>query len=376
MNHSLSEYMAKLMEHLGCAVAQNNEEYIEVLSSQKVMSLIGLPEYSRLCFIPEKYNPITSKSSWDNDVILVDFDSEIFNSVPKLLGDKGRFAEMNYPPAEIKPEKFENKVLKNIVLKNAVFNPGKSETKNISYLLSYFKWSAVSDEKHEGIMANLINEYNLICESFTGDIEDIISKKSDAELMEIERKDIAVITNSLLSAQKKQVTDKLMDFKESLIRRLNRDISRVNEYYYTLIKEIKETLTKKILLPEDNEKYQNKIKSIEMELKLKTQDLIDKYSLNISIEPVSIIRINTPVQILWLEIKRRKNTRQFPVTFNSILMDIDGLPCEGCFTKDRSYYICDEQLHILCNQCFSPCEKCGKNYCHACHKNGCPKCKR
>ena len=355
MNQSLSRYISELMEYLGCVVAQNNEEYIEVMATQDVMSLTGLPEYSKLP---------------------VNFDSEIFRAVPKLLGDKGRFARMNYAPSEIKLDKFENKVLKNVVLKNAVFNLGKSETKNISYLLSYFKWSAVSDEKHEGIMASLINEYNLSCESFDGALEDIVTKKSDMELTGIEKKDISVITKSLLSAQKKLVADNLMDFKESLIRRLNRDIRRINEYYQTLIKEIRETLNRKVLLPEDNEKYQNKIKSIELELRLKTQDTIDKYSLNISIEPVSIIRLNTPVKILWLEIKRRKNTRRFPVTFNPIFMDIDLLPCEACFSTDRSYYICDEQLHILCNQCFSPCEKCGKNYCHACYKNGCPKCNR
>jgi hypothetical protein len=116
--------------------------------------------------------------------------------------------------------------------------------------------------------------------------------------------------------------------------------------------------------------------AVEGEKRWKIQDLVSKYALNVRIEPVCIIDIETESLLFWLEIKRRLSSRAFPLTYNPLLKKVDSLPCEGCFYPRGTYYICDEKLHILCATCFRKCPDCGRQYCSVCHPKGCPRCSK
>ena len=156
---------------------------------------------------------------------------------------------------------------------------------------------------------------------------------------------------------------------------MNRDIRRGRDYYQTMMHEQRQLLEKKAAVPEEKERAAGKIDAIERELKGKIQDLIGKFSIDLGIEPISLIRIEAMSPIFWLSVKRRKETRPFPLTFNPILKSFDPLPCEACFYPRKGYYVCDDRLHIVCRECFTPCPRCDKIYCGACHPKGCPRCK-
>ena len=198
----------------------------------------------------------------------------------------------------------------------------------------------------------------------------------------IERYDLKRVFRALYSSGVEMVKESLKDFVRSLERRLNRDIRRVHEYYDTLKNEARIAIEKKTASAEDlaameeeiDRQLKKKMNSIETECKWKVQDLKTKYSLNIRIEPISIIRIETRSPVLWINIKRRLAARPFPVTYNPLIKRLDDLPCELCFNPKKPYFICDDKLHIICSACFKTCPDCGKQYCGACHRNGYPKC--
>ncbi|HZX48560.1 MAG TPA: hypothetical protein VFF47_05015 [Nitrospirota bacterium] len=75
------------------------------------------------------------------------------------------------------------------------------------------------------------------------------------------------------------------------------------------------------------ERLRTKLNAIESERNWKIQDLISRYALSIQIEPVSAIRIETPVSLFLINIKRRLASRQFPVTYNTLTRHLDPLPC-------------------------------------------------
>ncbi|MBI4652341.1 hypothetical protein HY745_13915, partial [Candidatus Desantisbacteria bacterium] len=193
-------------------------------------------------------------------------------------------------------------------------------------------------------------------------------------LEDIRREEVEKVINSIGIGQMEIVKEQIKDFVKSLERRQNRDIHRVYDYYHILIQESQNFLEKKCSTEELKQKTLNKIEAIKTELKWKTNDLISKYKLNIQMEPITFIRIESKAPVLWIEIKRRKLSRLFPVTYNLITRHLDNLPCESCFNPVKPYYICDDKLHIVCSKCFKLCSKCGKNYCSVCFKSGCPKC--
>lgn len=364
---NLLSFTADLLSHRG-AIVETSEDYIEALLPADMAEVLGMPEHAKLSFSIER-----------EGIPFISYDSEIFKNMGRLIGNKGRFYSAKIPPPSVRLEKVEDKLHDRITFNNAIFHLEKKGEKIISYLMGYFKYTAVADERQEGITASLINELNLSVRQCGREVLDMLDSVGEmpfpGEPVEsVERQEYKKVIESFYLAHREMTRESLKDFIRSLERRLNRDIQRVYEYYQTLIHETRQFIEKKALDGEEREKALNKIRAIETELEWKVQDIINKYSLNIRIEPISFIRIETVVPVFYLKIKRRKGEREFPLTYNPILKSLDSLPCESCFNPKRVYSVCDEKLHILCPQCFKMCPKCGRDYCRACHKTGCPRC--
>ena len=362
MRTSLFDFTADLLAESG-AVVEPSGEGLEVLLPAEVARVLDIPEHATLSFLRER-----------SDGISVSYDSEILKKMAGLMGDRGKFAAVALTPPAVKLEKLEDRLDEKVVFHNAVFHLDRKEEKAISYLLGYSKYSARSDDRQESIVGCMINELNLSVHKITAEILDLISNQAEEPKEQAERESSERVLNAFWQAQMKIVKEALSDFLISMERRMNRDIRRVHDYYQTLIHEHRQALEKKLATRDEHERAESKIKAIERELKGKAQDLIGKFSIELLLEPISFIRIETMSPIFWLSVKRRKEARQFPLTYNPIVKSFDPLPCEACFYPKRGYYVCDDRLHILCRECFAPCARCDKFYCGACHPKGCPRC--
>jgi len=258
------------------------------------------------------------------------------------------------------------------------------ENQRVAYALIFFKYVALSDEKREGIFSLLVNEQNLSTFALNGNLTAFWEDLKEPEEILTRSEGISSALQAGFSAASLIIKEEFEPFIKSLERRLNRDIKRVFEYYETLKVEIQKAFEKRVFSGKDFPEAQSeeerkvlsgKLDAVEGEKRWKIQDLVSKYALNVRIEPVCIIDIETESLVFWLEIKRRLSSRAFPLTYNPLLKKVDSLPCEGCFHPRGMYYICDERLHILCAACFRKCPGCGKQYCSVCHPKRCPKCK-
>lgn len=358
---SLATFTADLLSESG-ALVEPGDHGLEALLPADASRLLEVPEHVKLSF------------SREEEGIPVSFDSDFFKRMDRLLGDRGRFSAISLPASPLRPEKLADRLDEKVVLHNAVFHLERKEQKRISYLLAYFKYTARSDDRQEGIVASLINEFNLSFRRPPSELLEFMANNAEEPLGEAERENADTVLRAVSRAQREIVKEALQDFLSSLERRLNRDIRRVHDYYQTLMREHRQVLEKKASTAEEKEKIHSRIEAIERELKGKVQDLIGKYHLNLQIEPISFIRVETVTQVFWLLVKRRKEARSFPLTYNPILRSLDSLPCESCFYPRGGHSVCDDRLHIICKQCFGPCCQCGKIYCGACHPKGCPRC--
>jgi len=361
LRSSLSDFTTQLLTESG-GVVEPSGDGLEVLLPAEVARVLEIPEHANLSFLPDSREGIS-----------VSYDSEILKRMAGLMGDRGKFSTVGLVPSSVRLEKLEDRLDEKVVFHNAVFHVERKEEKRISYLLGFSKYSALSDDRQEGIAACLINELNLSVRKTTSEILELISHDAEEPTENAERESSERVLKAFWHAQLKIVNETLRDFLMSVERRMNRDIRRVHDYYQTLIHEHRQSLEKKWASLEEKERTESKIEAIERELKGKIQDLIGKFSIDLLLEPISFIRIEAMSPILWLSVKRRKEARPFPLTYNPLLKSVDPLPCEACFYPRKGHYVCDDRLHILCRQCFAPCVRCEKIYCAACHPK-CPRC--
>jgi hypothetical protein len=371
----LPEVLANILTHEGALLERTDDDCLEFVVPPSLSETLGIPEHGKLSFA---YHP------FDESVISASYESEFFRSVDRLFSGRGKMAKAVYSSQLPNIGKVSKWVSEKVALSNASFRLQKVDNQRIAYALIFFKYVALSDEKKEGIFSLLINEQNLSTSPLNANVTAFWEDLKEPKEILARSEGISKSLQAGFSAASLIVKEEFEPFIKSIERRLNRDIIRVFEYYETLKGEIHKAFEKKFFSGRDSPEAQSeeerkvlsgKLDAVEGEKRWKIQDLVSKYALNIRIEPVCIIDIETESLVFWLEIKRRLSSRAFSLTYNPLLKRVDSLPCEGCFYPRGRYYICDERLHILCAACFRKCPDCRRQYCSACHPKGCPRCK-
>jgi hypothetical protein len=378
---TLQEVLTGILTHEGAILERRESECLEFVAPSSLCEILGIPEHGILSF---------SGQSRCEGAIGASYESEFFMAVEKIFAGKGRLARVVYPSHFPNIEKLSKWVTEKLILSNAVFRLKSVEHQGIFFLFIFFKYTALSDEKRQGVFPLLVNVRNLSVQTVDDQWADLWTdmKEPDPAPGAINEEMLRPL-QAVFSAASQLVKGELAPFIKGLEKRLNRDVKRVFEYYETLKREAEKAFQKKALSmrasfereeepsspqEESRQKLTEKLDAIEGERRWKIQDLISQYAMKVTVEPVCLIQIETQSPIFWIEMKRRLSTRLFPVTYNPLLKRIDPLPCEACFYPRGGYSLCDEKLHILCSRCFQKCPHCHKEYCPICQKNGCPKC--
>jgi len=375
VSSQLPDVLVDILTLEGALLERTEDGCLEFVVPPSLSKTLGVPEHGKLSFA---YHP------FDESVISASYESEFFRSIDRLFSGKGKIARAVYLSQLPNIEKVSRWVSEKIVLSNASFRLQKVENQRVAYALIFFKYVALSDEKREGVFSLLVNEQNLSTFPLNTDLMAFWEGLKESEEILTKSQGISKALQASFSAASLIVKEEFEPFIKSLERRLNRDIIRVFEYYETLKSEMHKAFEKKFFSGRESSEAQSeegrralsgKLDAVEGEKRWKIQDIVSKYALNIRIEPVCIIDIETESLILLLDIKRRLSSRTFPLSYNPLLKKVDSLPCESCFHPRGMYYLCDEKLHILCATCFRKCPNCGREYCSVCHPRGCPRCK-
>jgi hypothetical protein len=371
----LPQFVADILTHHGGLVENGEQGLLEFVLPPAMAATLKIAEHGRLNFT---YADIAGEA------IDASYDSDLFTNIAHFFQEKGKWATATFPPYEPGTEKIVKTLRERLSLTNAVVSVGNIESGDIFYLLVYFKYAAFSDERQEGIVGVLLQEKSLSTAEIQGNGQEILEKLSQGEVIPpCTGDDMGRDISIACKVAEGMVQQRTEDLVKSLERRLNRDVKRVCEYYETLKQEARKSLEKKAIaeskrgsLTENLEQQiGDKLHAIGSEQEWKIRDLISQYALQVEIQPLAAVRIKTSSLIFHMAIKRRLSTRKFALSYNPLLHQLDRLPCEACFCPDgNSYYVCDEQLHIVCSNCLARCPHCQKQFCRACHPSGCSKC--
>lgn len=379
INTPLKDFLAQLLTQHGALVDELSDTLLEVLFPPELAQGLGVGELERFAF-PEGAQPQASPTPMIDASgpapRLVGYQSELLEGLGRLLVGHGAVtAAALVEPLPLKRLDLERDIERALALQNAVYKVQHQEPATVAYLLCHFKYAALSDERHEGMISLAVNERTL--QVVTG-LSELLPELSltpelpnDADAADLER----VYAQACRAAQS-LMQDVLADFVRSMNRRLNRDVQHVTEYYHAMAQEIATPRHKKSLTAEDQEHAQARLRATELELERKIHDLQAKYALTVRVEPVGVMRLFVPVMLVSLTVLRRKWTVPLALAWNPLLRELERVTCAGCLRPSKSIFICDEQRHAVCPTCFEPCPTCRHPCCRACVRQGCRRCQK
>jgi hypothetical protein len=371
MHHSssvLRDFVTHLMECEGALVERIDPLGIEFVVPERLGALLGLPEQGRLGFgwqVPENAQRVSFESDW-------------LDRLGAVLGQRGRVLR-NTLNVQCPPPAFpERLVERSLGLQNAVFRVLRVLPTWTSYRLLTFRYSALSDEKRDGIA---VLAFNLSNGSPVDDVLDPLLTAVASQERAPEWEEASSQLPAFLPAERLaqlgtrglslRIRSRLAPFLASLQRRLDRDLAQVSDYYNGLSRESQSGSRK---LPLEPERERLRLDAIAREHEAKVADLRQKYALKIAVEWVQTLELSLPVHRVELLLKRRKGERPFHLDWNPVARRLERPLCEATFTVESGRIMCDGALHLVSLAAHAGCQQCHKPYCRACYPRTCPKC--
>jgi hypothetical protein len=267
-----------------------------------------------------------------------------------------------------------------LILENASIRLGDIVSDWTRYVILDFRYSAVSDEKRDGILQLGVNlTTGALADAMLGQITpDLVADEADNELPADVRLPPAWEKNRLIELVERALYPRLdtalAPFVKGLRRRLGRDQERLYSYHNDLHREAMGRLR---LLAEGDAGRQHeekRLEAIQREHLAKMDDLARQYSMRVTVAWVQTLEIVMPVQRFSVRIRRRKSERMLHLDWNPLTRRLESPPCEFSFSADRPRLVCDDALHLVTPDGMAPCVGCGRVFCRACHREHCPKC--
>ena len=377
----LREFVADLLERKGAAIEALAPDSLEVLAPATLRKQLGWPELVHLSFGPERAH----------GTIAIGLEGDWLDRFGTLLADEGRWSEreVRLPAAVLPPSDPERVLDRMLDLPNAVWRfQGMSATWTRCLMLA-FRFTAVSDEKREGL---IWLGFNLATGAL---ISDILARLRPAlaQMPDWHAPDPAIRqaagpgwSAATLSARLHplldlQVRESMEPFLRAMRRRLERDRNRVHSYH----DDLRSTSLKRLgaLARADGERAEAdrrretlRVEAIEREYRAKLDDLRRNYALRVTVEWVQALDLYVPVQRFEVLIRRRKGERVVRLDWHPLVRAAEPLLCEAGLGLDRVRLVCDDKLHLTDPAGQAPCVSCGKRFCRACFSAACPRCRQ
>jgi len=241
-----------------------------------------------------------------------------------------------------------------------------------TWLLLSFHYSATGEERREGrIDLALDPSGSLVAETLPArcGLEAPGVAAADA--------DPCAISPTLLetaSAMARVATlEALAPARELLARRLGRDVSRLHGYYRAMQEEVLRAGARRSPDAAAQDKLLARVNGIPAELERRIAEARTRLGLRVVVRPVAAVLVTMPARSVRLRILRRKASREIELRYGALQRSCDVPVCEGCRAVTvHEPWLCDERVHLLCEDCMWTCPGCGARTCLACA----PRCRR
>ncbi|MEO5334562.1 MAG: hypothetical protein H7839_21310 [Magnetococcus sp. YQC-5] len=384
MSERFRTFAGNLLEANDALVSVVDPMGMEVILPVSLQRSLELPEHAVLAFSGE------AADGWYRVML----ESDWLDRLGGLLADHGKVVRLPLSASSVVAPSNPERVLEHqLRLNNAVYRLQGVEETWTRCILHTFRYSAVSDEKRDGLVQT---GRNLSNGGVLDEWVDMLSSAGRAEgLQEIAepgKKRLALercpetetdeewgrLTQRLLPGV---VRRHLHAFLSGLHRRQQRDLDRLHGYHTDLRQEVFARMAaarKKGEEKWEEERRRGKLRleAVAREYHAKAADLWEKYALTIKVEHTQSVLLESRVIRFRLLIKRRKGERLFHLDWHPTIRQLEVPPCEAGLPFGVERLVCDDALHLVSVDGLASCAGCDKPFCRACHPDKCPRCGR
>jgi len=375
---ALQDFVAGVLETQGAVFEALEPDGLEVLAPKALRDAMGWPELVRLGFgseQPEQALRIGLEGDW----------LERFGAV---LGEQGRWAERQVTLSPAPPAPNPERLLESALnLPNAVWRFRQMTECWTRCLILTFRYTAVSDEKREGLVWIGLNlGTGAALDDIAARLRALLAAQEDWQVPEAAVRAVAgpAWVVSQLEARIRpllahRVRQELEPFLRAMRNRLARDRARVHGYHDDLrgaaLKRLAALATAKGEKAEAERRRESlRAAAIESDYRAKIDDLCRNYALRVTAEWIQALELFLPVQRLEVTIRRRKGERLARLDWHPTVRVMEPPPCDWGLGLDRVRLVCDEKLHLTAASGQAPCPSCHAAWCRACHPAACPRC--
>lgn len=150
-----------------------------------------------------------------------------------------------------------------------------------------------------------------------------------------------------------KVEESSASFVARMESRLERDRRRLREYYSALIAEAEhkhERLMHTLIPPEDLEAAK---RAVDLELRRKLAEMEERYSLQVELAPVCLVRTDLPTLAIQCKVHRKRAVRIHTLYWNAVTKTLEPMCCVRCGRSTFSVVFTDNEVDALCSACGS-----------------------
>lgn len=334
--------MAKqLLEALAQVI--NLKEGMAEISVGETLEAVLPPKAAKLLDVPESVTFTTTAS--EPNCQFLSYNSEIFQRCETLLGEEGSLASFAVEyQGYLKQSGFDKLVTETLCPQNGLLRVGKATPVWTPYCLFNIAYIAEADEKRLGLVSFWLNGVTGVAGV---DVGDALLWKSDRTRVPQDgqlRSDW--LWGLAQQVAQSQIEQEIAIWHSSLERKLNRDERRIQEYYETIISEIRGKCQKKKLEGEALTKELSRIEATESELKRKLTDLRHRYALTLTAQVHSLLVVWLQTVTIECELLRKKGKRTVLAVYNPYTRLVEPLRCE-ITNLPVTKFVLDEAMQIL-----------------------------
>ena len=234
-----------------------------------------------------------------------------------------------------------------LVVRNGVADPVGAATAAVTYVVAALAWVAEADDRYQGLIT-------VVVEAGSGAEPDLPTQAALARV--ITGHDAEEVTSTaavpghvadLLSRRgRAHVAAAVAPIEAGVARRREREAGRQRDYFRQLVSEARRP--RRAIAASA---VAARVAAIEAEAAAKRRELDDRYRLRVRITPAAVAIVSARVAAVTLRVRRRKLERELQLHLPPAARQIDALPCAACAATTRAIVLCDDAMHLLCEQC-------------------------
>lgn len=357
----------QLLEREGALAEELPPEGLEAVLPAALQASLGSGELLRLGFgadLPDGALRASLESDW-------------LEKIGGLLGARGRTLRLTLGVGRVAPPHPERLIERTVALTNAVYRFHGITSAWTRYLILLFRYTAISDEKREGVVKLAVNLANgSVLDGFMEELLAAAMAETHTAVPPPAQELPADWPRAKLrSWTARALPDRLRAplglFLGGMQRRLDRDLERILDYYESLRRE---SFARQRRQKTDAPREQMRIEAAAREYQAKIADLKQKYGLRVVVELSQRLEIVAPVERLHLAVKRRKGERRITLDWNPVARRLEPLPDEWSYSALGPRSVCDDALHLMAASGNAPCDECRREFCRVCYGPQCPRC--